>query len=297
MPDTSPIPQGNDFQITLHDGRHLACALYGDPMGRPLYFFHGFPGSRVQAAFLHEKALAASVCLVAMDRPGFGRSTLEPERTLLSWADDVAQLADQLGHTRFDVIGVSCGGAYALACASALPQRVSAVALMGGMGPMDLPAIRAGQLRVLTVMFTLARWHEGLVSPMLALDRAHVRRDPRKAVKALAGLLSVPDQQLLAGNPMVAECFGASLAEAYRQGIAGVRREAHLIGRARDHALGDIQVPVHLFQGRLDRHVPPAMGRYLAQVVPKATLHFREEEGHLSIVWNCFDEAVRVLAA
>ncbi len=282
--------------LDLTDGRRLAFARYGDRAGRPLVVLHGFPGSRLQAAFLDDKARRAGVCLIAPDRPGFGRSTHAPQRTLCSGARDVARLADHLGHARFDVMGISCGGAHALACAHELPQRVGRVILMAGMGPMDLPAIRDGQLPVLKAMFALARRHPALVSPMLALDRALYRRDPQRAVKMVAGMLSAPDRRLLADQPRVAELFGASLAEAYRPGLRGAMREAHLIGSRRDHALSRIEVPVDVHQGAWDRHVPPAMGRYLAAVLPNARLHAYDDEGHLSIVWNRFEQAVEAMA-
>ena len=32
--------------ISLEDGRTLAYAEYGDPYGKPVFFFHGTPGSR-----------------------------------------------------------------------------------------------------------------------------------------------------------------------------------------------------------------------------------------------------------
>lgn len=277
----------------LRDGRVLAYALYGQPDGRPLYFFHGFPGSRLQAAMLHERALAAGVCLVAADRPGFGASSPDPARTILGWADDVAQLADHLGHARFGVLGVSCGGPYALACAHRLPQRLDYVGLLAGIGPMDVPAIRAGQLPVLSGMFALARIHPLLIAPLLLLDRMMFRRNPERAVRALAAMLTPPDQALLAADPRLAAAFGASLAEAYRQGIGGAMREAHLIGSARGFALEDIGLPVHVYQSGIDRNVPPAMGRYMAERLPRATLAVYPDEGHLSIVVHRFGDCLR----
>jgi len=106
----TPVEPLSFQSCALSDGRLLAYQCYGQVDGRPLYFFHGFPGSRLQAALLHEQALAAGVCLVAPDRPGFGRSTPDPQRTISGWSADVAQLADHLGHERFGVLGVSCGG-------------------------------------------------------------------------------------------------------------------------------------------------------------------------------------------
>jgi pimeloyl-ACP methyl ester carboxylesterase len=278
--------------FVLSDGRQLAFHLYGLPTGKPVYIFHGFPGSRIQAAFLHEKAEAAGICLISADRPGFGYSSPDKNRTLRSWAKDVEALADHLGHQQFAVIGISCGGTYALACAHQLPQRITRVILMAGMGPMDIPAIRKNQLPILTCMFALAKKHPLLASPLLVVDRILFRTVPNAAVKFISKMLPLPDQQLLQNNPDIARAFGASLAEAYRQGFSGVLREAHLIGIPRDFALDDIKVPVMVYQGGKDRHVPKEMGRFIAQSLPQSTLHFFPDEGHLSIVWNRFDDCV-----
>lgn len=41
----------NDVSLVrLRDGRSLAWAEYGDPRGKPVLYFHGFPGSRLEPA-------------------------------------------------------------------------------------------------------------------------------------------------------------------------------------------------------------------------------------------------------
>lgn len=77
-------------QIKLHDGRMLGYAEYGDPGGTPVFYFHGFPTSR------------------------------------LDWPDDVADLADELELDRFVVLGGSGGGPFAAACAFRIPARLTA---------------------------------------------------------------------------------------------------------------------------------------------------------------------------
>lgn len=283
----------NDFNtITLDQGRPLAYGRYGRPGGRPLYFLHGFPGCRLQAALVQEAAESAGVELIAPDRPGFGRSGPAAGRTVLSWVDDLTRLADHLGHDRFGVVGVSCGGPYALACAHRLPQRLDYVGLVAGIGPMDTPAIRTDQLPVLTVLFAMARRHPLLASPLLAMDWLMFRTQPERAVRALAGMLSAPDRELLAKDSAVSTRFGASLAEAYAGGLRGALCEAHLIGSPRGFALQDIRPPVHIYQGGQDRHVPPEMGRYLADMISGSRLHFYPEEGHLSILVLRFEDCL-----
>jgi pimeloyl-ACP methyl ester carboxylesterase len=271
----------------LADGRELAYRLYGCEHGAPLLVFHGLPGCGLQAALLDAAARRLGVRLIAADRPGVGCSSPEPQRSILSWAADVAQLADHLDLRRFGVLGVSCGGPYALACALRLSERVSYVGLVAGMGPMDVPAIRRDQHPALKLLFGLGRKHPALTVPMLWLDRRMFRRDPLSAMRKLAAMMTEPDRRFIRDHPALAEAFAHSLAEAYRQGIAGVQQEVRLIASPRGFELGDVEVTVHLYQGGHDRNVPPAMGKHIARSLPDGRYRFFADEGHLSIVYNC----------
>lgn len=284
-------------QLRLPDGRLLAWRAYGLPGAPPLYFFHGFPGSERQAALVHAQAVEVGVELVAFSRPGFGRSDPDPRASVDSIAADVSDLADHLGHRRFGVVGVSCGGPYALACARRMPQRVVAVGLLAGMAPMDRPELRRGQLPLLRAMFALARLHRGATAPLLALDAWLFRRDPERALRLLASALTAPDRALLEADAGVRAAFAASLADAYRQGAAGAMAEARRIATWRSDALRGIAQPVHVYQSGHDHHVPPAMGRHLAQVLPRATLHECPQDGHLSVAVHRFADCARRVAA
>lgn len=286
-----------DESLRLSDGRHLAYRVYGWTAGEPVYFFHGFPGSRLQAAMLHGPATRAGVALVAFDRPGFGRSDAAHAPSVDFVIADVAELADHLGHRRFAAVGASCGGPYALAAARLMPHRVGAVGLLAGMGPMNRPELRTGQMPLLRALFGLARWHPALVSPLLALDWMTFRGRPDRAVRALSSMLTAPDRLLLESDALVRHAFAADLAEAYRQGIGGAMAEAQRIAGHGAPALHGISAPVHVFQGGHDRHVPPAMGRFLAERLPHGRLHYFEDEGHLSVVVNRFDECLRAVLA
>jgi pimeloyl-ACP methyl ester carboxylesterase len=284
-------------RMHLPGERTLAWQVYGLPGGPPLYFFHGLPGSQLQAALVHAQAAAAGVALVAFDRPGFGASSPDGCASIDSIAADVSDLADHLGHRRFGVVGVSCGGPYALACARLMPQRVGAVGLLAGMAPMDRPALRRGQLPLLRVMFALARLHCSATAPLLGLDAWLFRRDPERALRLLASALTAPDRVMLESDGGVRAAFAASLADAYRQGAAGAMAEARRIATWRSDVLAGIAQPVHVYQSGHDRHVPPAMGRHLAQVLPRATLHECPQDGHLSVVVHRFADCARRLAA
>jgi pimeloyl-ACP methyl ester carboxylesterase len=125
-----------DYLIALPDGRSLAYAEFGDPDGRPVLFFHGTPGYRLNPWIEDAELRSLGVRLIALDRPGVGRSTPRPQRRLLDWPDDVQTLADVLGLERFAVVGFSNGGPHAAACAHKLGRRVSGTALVAPMPPL-----------------------------------------------------------------------------------------------------------------------------------------------------------------
>ncbi len=294
-----PTTATPNHYLTLADGRKLCYQIYGAAQGKPVYLWHGFPGSRLQAGLISQQLLqtkaGADACVIAFDRPGFGRSDHDPARTIASSCRDLRQLADHLGHGRFAVLGISCGGAYALNCAAALPNRVHHVGLLAGMGPMDVPAIRRSQLPVLRLMFRLARWHPLAAAPLLSLDYSLFRHAPERATKMLSGLLSKPDQQLLTSKPELRDAFMASLVEAYQPGLRGILREAHLIASPRPFDLSQVAAPVEVYQGDFDRHVPPEMGRYIASHVRDGRFHHLPDEGHLSIVDTAFADCLHRL--
>jgi len=47
----------NNLTLTLKDGRQIGYVEYGNPNGKPVFYFHGLPGSRLDASYLHNIAL------------------------------------------------------------------------------------------------------------------------------------------------------------------------------------------------------------------------------------------------
>jgi len=121
--------------MQLSDGRKLAYLDIGDPDGRPVFYFHGAPGSRLEGLMFEELNRELGIRMIALDRPGYGMSEFQESRTYLHWAKDVGELADHLGIDRFAVLGWSSGGPYAAAVAHEIPQRLTVAAIVAGEGP------------------------------------------------------------------------------------------------------------------------------------------------------------------
>ena len=64
------------------------------------------------------------IYIVSIDRPGYGESDPDPNRTLKSIALDIEELADQLGlGSKFYVVGFSMGGQVVWNCLKYIPRR------------------------------------------------------------------------------------------------------------------------------------------------------------------------------
>jgi len=269
--------------IRLHDGRALGYAEYGDPAGKPVFFFHGFPGSRLEAAMGHDAAVKHGARLISIDRPGYGLSDFKSGRTFLDWPGDVTELAAALGIDRFGVAGVSGGGPYVAACAYAIPQRLTGAYIISGVGPFDAPGATDGMSRQNRILFALGR-HAPWLGGLLIRVMARAAKNPSgKFMDQMAKSMPEPDRAILR-QPEIRAIFLADAREAFRQGARGGIHELRVYSRRWGFPLEDITVPVHLWQGTADKNVAPSMGRYQASAIPNCKATFYEGEGHLLIV-------------
>lgn len=274
--------------VTLPGGRKLGFADIGPADAPPVVYFHGFPGSRLESAFLPVEGIR----LIGVDRPGYGLSDADGKRRLGDFPNDVAVLADHLGLKTFGVLGVSGGAPYAAACAHALEKRVAAVALVCGLGPPEAPGMSAGRLRLL---MDLGR-RPLMRSALFGLGRRIVMDD--NLVRRAAGYRArMPrasaDRDLMNGE--MGRLMLASWREALRNGVAGMASDSRIYGTPWGWPLSEIRVPAYLWHGHADTIVPSSIGRYYAARVPGIEATFTEHDGHFSIIMNHRDAIVRSL--
>jgi pimeloyl-ACP methyl ester carboxylesterase len=283
-----------DQTLVLSDGRTLGYAEYGDSAGAPLFFFHGFPGTRHMGKTASEVALKLKLRLICPDRPGFGLSDFQKDRTIADWPGDVVQLADALGLDRFGVIGVSGGGPYAAACARFIPERLNRTSIVCGVGPFNAPNATQGMGMQNRIMFGVSRYLPGMVGALMARMMNSARRDPDKAIQRMKASLPAVDQRVLE-RPEARDIFLDSAAPRAdsRRAIA---QEAALYVNDWGFELSDIRAEVHLYQGELDLNVSPNMGRIQAAQIPNCDAHFYPDEGHMSLVLNRTEEYLRPFA-
>jgi len=280
-------------QIILADGRQLGFAEFGDRQGKPVFYFHGFPGSRLEARLAEKISLDTRVRFIAIDRPGFGLSSFKPGRTLVDYTDDVVELADTLGVKRFSVLGVSGGGPYAAACAFEIPHRLDAVGIVCGMGPVDARDLMRTMPLTYRLGMRLAGRFPQIATALYSFPAFFFRNYTRFMLSVLSGKVAEPDKIALK-NKELTKILSASFREAFRRSLRWPAKDAVLYSRPWGFHLQDIRIRIHLWHGEKDRIVPPELGRYMAQAIPDCSATFYPDEGHFSIILNRIEEIWKI---
>ncbi len=277
------------FRAETPDGRILDAYVDGPEPAIPLLFHNGTPSSgRLYAPFV-EEAARRGLRMVSFSRAGYGSSTRNPGRSVAAVIPDVAAVLDQLGEDRFYALGWSGGGPHALACAALLPTRLIGAATVGGLAPYEAAGLdwMGGMGEENVTGFRAAL--EGEAAMQSILERigpafASVTADDVAA--RLGNLVADVDRPAIAGDAAawLAEVFRESV----RVGLWGWHDDQLALVRPWGFSVGDIRVPVAIWQGLLDRQTPYAHGEWLASHIPGVHPHLLADEGHLSLGVDSF---------
>lgn len=276
-------PEPPHSVVRLSDGRALSWAEYGDPRGEPLFFHHGIPSSRIAAAVMADGARRAGVRLIAPERPGFGYSDPLPKRSILDWPSDLRQLADYLEFERFSVAGISAGLPYTLACALKMPERLSRVALISGLGAIDSSEVLEGMSYEWRLIYTLFLKSKRLASLWMRGYGRSVQKRPDRVVAEQIKRMPPVDGAVLGSEPTLTNRV-TDLREAFRQGPAAAGDEARCHLEPWGFELSQVDVPVTLWHGMLDESHPIQMGRRIASELPDCRPIYVDGVGSLGFI-------------
>lgn len=278
-PIARPKLEGN---IAVSVDRQIGFAEFGDPQGRAVFWLHGTPGARRQIpAEARAYAELERIRLIGVDRPGIGSSTPHQYPNVLAFAADLRVIADTLGIDHFAVIGLSGGGPYTLATAAAMPERVVAAGVLGGVAPyvgpdaigsalMDLgsrvaPVLEVAGLPIRLVAGTLIKFLGPVASPALEI---YARLSPEG------------DRRLLS-RPEFKAMFLDDLLNGSRKQLAAPFADVIAFVRDWGFRLDEVKVPVRWWHGDKDHIVPFDHGRHAVSLLPDATMTVLPGESHL----------------
>lgn len=255
--------------------------ISGNPLGPPVFFLHGTPGSRVGPVPRGRVLYELGVCLISFDRPGYGRSDRLISRKVADVVPDVAAIADSLGLDRFAVLGRSGGGPHALACAAMLPDRVTRAGVLVSLAPWAAEGLDwfAGMADSNVREYMTAVTNPEVLTARLIQAAARIKADPASHVTALSPEMPEPDRRVVADGG-IRTMLAQNFAEALRDSAAGWIDDALAFCAPWGFNPADIEVPVLLWHGENDVFSPVAHARWLADRIPGAIMSIRSHTAH-----------------
>ncbi len=263
--------------IKSSDGRKLAYEEYGSSHGEVVFYFHGWPGSRLSGAETDEAGKNIGVRVISMDRPGFGLSDYKDGRTLLDLANDITQLADNLKIKKFSLMGVSGGGPYVAAVAYKIPKRIHKAGIVVGLAPVDIEGNLEGMSLVGKISW--ANYHRFPIMRTIAGINGLLGCRYFSKLSLWFGFWAKEDRDLIEKK------FGGrmddSMGEAFRQGINGPVQDLKIYTDDWGFKLKDIKAKIYLWYGAKDKNVSLYMGKYYNSQIPNSELFVDPNGGHL----------------
>jgi len=275
----------NENFVQLQDGAIVAFEEYGDPNGAPVIFCHGWPSSRTMARLTDEPARDLGIRIVSPDRPGISSSSLHPNRKLTDWPCVVERIVEQLDVREFRMLAISGGAPYAFATAVAMPQRVQAIAIVGGAPPMAELVDAQGLLPLYRWMLALYRTRPRLLRRLFYLARPILSLRPPVRLRPLLlkMLMLRPTDAESLRDAAAFEAIFESQRRAWLGSAEGVMADAQIYAQQWGFAIEDVQVPVRLWHGKQDRAFSVRLAEQVAKRLPNCKARFVDDAGHYSL--------------
>lgn len=271
-----------DHQIQSAGNRTISFADYGPASGLAVLCCHGGPGSRLEPRRISEQAAAAGFRLIGIDRPGYGKSTPLPGRSICDWTQDAIAVADHLTLDQFLMVGVSTGGSYALATAAVAPSRVLGVLVCCGMTDIAW----ANDVDDAKMVGAQPIWNapDRDAAIAVAIEQFGERGDKVMVPDADAPPVLSPADMAVVMDPAYAE--GDPTNERFAQGVLGYADDR--IADGPRHGWSSFEIdkvvcPVIVIHGEQDWIVPVAQAHHTAAILRDAELRTFAEHGHLSV--------------
>ncbi|KAJ7976113.1 Alpha/beta-Hydrolases superfamily protein [Quillaja saponaria] len=240
--------------------------------------------------FFQEIVEDLGVYIVSIDRPGYGESDPDPNRTVKSLALDIEELADQLRlGSKFYVIGFSMGGQVTWGCLKHIPHRLAGAVLLA-------PAVNYWWTGFPTNLSSEA-YNQQLLRDQWALRVAHYTPlltywwNTQKWFPVFSIFSGSPDIVSDQDKQLIPKIIGQIKypAQTRQQGeYESIHRDLIIGFGSWEFSPVDLENPfpnnegsVHLWHGDEDRLVPVTMQRYIVQKLPWIEYHEVPGAGHL----------------
>jgi pimeloyl-ACP methyl ester carboxylesterase len=289
-----------DHIFILPNGRALAYAMYGPGDGYPVLYFHGTPSSRLEPSLveaygidLYGLLVKYRLQLIAVDRPGMGLSTFDEKADFISVAHDAEHLLKSLHVQQCKVLCWSGGGPFALAFADQFSEMVEGVYIISGFTRSFSEDHVFKKMHANKLYFGAAKYLPFLIRWILSIIGKKV---PKKPLPRFLSRLPAVDHRLLLDSDKLKQLVATTIKEAVRQGSKGAIKEATSYFEHLGFELKNIRQPVHFWWGTEDNAVVRLHAEAIQQEVSNGHVHYKQNEGHLSIYVRYLDEVLKTIA-
>ena len=252
------------------------------PSGNPVIFFHG-TGSPLHVSLIDKPAIENGFRIIAPARPGVSQSEFRHNWTVLEYAKEILELADNLGIRNFGIIGISGAGPTLMATACTAPERIGCVVylacamplysdpeMISHLGAMDRIFAEMGTklpLSIFKIPFSLLGFMETVI------------KSPESFAKMFDASLSKADKEAFA-IPEFRYLIMKDFQELFKQGSTPPAYDAQTVYKPWGFNLADIKTHIEVFHGKSDSFVPLEFSEYLKNTAKDVRINIIEEQGH-----------------
>lgn len=259
--------------------------IYGDPTSKEaILFFHGFPGSHLQGAFLNKQLKDLKKVMVAVDRPGYGDSSWVSPHDWMLAVQAYDELMSSLGFDKITIMAVSGGAPMGHISANTLNGRVQKLIVICGLASyskMNQPSFSVSQKRLLGLSKLIPA---SLLK--LLLNKGMSSFKPENRIKHLMQTLHESDREVLTA-PQNQDLLLQSMQWARNQGANGVVWDSQMFCTDwlnQYCAMNQFEkFPTLYFHGEKDFLLNPKMSQLMQQSVPRSSVKIVEMQGHYSL--------------
>lgn len=269
--------------LTLKDGRKLHWADNGIQSDQAIVLHHGTTVSLDVWRTWFKAAAEQNVRVIAINRPGVDQSTRKPGRTVFSDIEDLSQLLDKLGISRFVAVGWSGGGARALG--SGLITSCVAIHTIAGIARFE-EAVPESSRGLSKETIERTRSFQGNYEKLFEFRSQTYDEDMGLTYEKVLEMLGELPQykEFQSEYTEFSREFKDSIYNAMKNGPEADADDFYANANPWGFDVDNIKLPVTMWHGLQDDGVVIGRSEYLEGRLKNATLYPLADQGHVSIV-------------